>query len=135
MFEEGAISAPVDEVLDRLDFVDALAAVPELGLAREVLSASFRRPLYAHGELAGTAWSLVGPAKVPYEGLFEVDPRVDAAHRQTVQPGAGQPLEHERRVAHGEPVVAACDADGGGVVGEPVLRLDRVVVLGVPGGA
>ena len=53
MLEEGVISAPIDEVLDGLNFVDALAAVPELGPAYEVLAAGFCRPFHAHGELTG----------------------------------------------------------------------------------
>ena len=81
--------APTNEVLDGLDLVDALVAVLELGLACEVLTTGLRQPLYALGELAGTTGSLVGASEVAYEGLLEVDPHVDAAHRQTVQPGAG----------------------------------------------
>ena len=68
MLEEGAVSAPADEVLDRLDFMDALAAVPELGPACEVLATGLRRPLHAHGELARVVGSLVGPREVADEG-------------------------------------------------------------------
>ena len=60
MLEEGAVPTTAHEVLDGLDLMDAFAAIPKLGPAREVLAASFRQPLHAHGELNGTARTLVG---------------------------------------------------------------------------
>ena len=105
VLEEGAVSAPADEVLDGLDFVDALAAVPELGPACEVLAAGLRRSLHAHGELARAGGSLVGPREVADKRFLEIDPCVDAAHRQAVQPSASRSLEHERCIAHGETTI------------------------------
>ena len=81
MLEEGAVSAPTDEILDRLDFMDALAAVSELGPACEVLAAGRRRPLNAYGELAGVTGLSVRPRDVADKCFLEIDPCVDAALR------------------------------------------------------
>ena len=121
--QEGAIPATSREVLNGFDLVDALVVVLELGPTREVLTAGFSRPLHAHGELAGANGSLVCPREVADKGFLEVDPCVDAANWQTIQPRASRPLEHERCVAHGETTIGTGDANGRGVVGEPVFWL------------
>ena len=64
MLEEGAVSAPADEVLDRLDFMDALTAVPELVPVCKVRATGLRRPLHAHGELAARPGRLYVPVKL-----------------------------------------------------------------------
>ena len=40
------------------------------------------------------------------------------------------PLQHEGDVLHGDAPIAVGDADGCGVVDEPIFRLHRAVVLG-----
>ena len=85
----------------------------------------------AHKRKAGAAWgSLVRACEVADEGLGEVDPAVDAAGLQTVQPCLGRALEHEWNVLHGNPLVAVRYADGRGVIYQPVFRLHRAGVLG-----
>ena len=84
MLEEGALSAPGGEVLDSLHVVHALAGVPKLAPACEVVARPFIRALHAQGELARLGRSLVRAREVADEGLGEVDPAVDVARLQTV---------------------------------------------------
>lgn len=59
MLEEGAFSAPGSKVLDSLHLMHALAGVPELSPAREVVASGFVGALHAQGELARLGRSLV----------------------------------------------------------------------------
>ena len=93
MLEEGALSAPGGELLDSLHLVHALAGVPELAPAREVVACRLVGALYAQGKLARLGRSLVRACEVADEGLGEVNPAVDAAGLQTVQPCPGRALE------------------------------------------
>ena len=79
--------------------------------------AGFSRPLVRAGEIAD-------------ECFGEINPAVDDAGLQAVQPRPGRALEHERDVLHGNALVAVGDADSCGVVDEPVLRLHGAGVLG-----
>ena len=74
--------------------------------------------------------SLVRAREVADEGLGEVDPAIDAAWLQAVQPCPGRALEHERNVLHDNALVAVRDADGCRVVDQPVLRLHGAGVFG-----
>src|SRR3954464_3883736 len=130
MLEEGAFSAPGGEVFDGLHLVHALAGVSELGPPREVVARGLVGALNAQGELARFGRSLVRAGEVTDKGLGEVDPAVDAARLQAVQPCPGRALEHERNVLDGDALVAVCDVDGGGVVNQPILRLHGAGVLG-----
>src|SRR3954463_8014452 len=123
MLEEGAFSAPGGEVLDGLHLVHALARVSKLGPTREVIASRFVGALHAQGELARLGRSLVRAREVADKSLGEVDPAVDAAGLQAVQPCPGRALEHERDVLHGNTLVAVRYADGGGVVNQPIFRL------------
>ena len=95
VLEEGAFSAPGSKVLDSLHLVHALAGVPEFAPAREVVASRLVRALHAQGELARLGRSLVHAREVADKSLGEVDPAVDAAGLQTVQPRPGRALEHE----------------------------------------
>ena len=86
--------------------------------------------LYAQGELSGLGSPLVGAGEVADEDLGEINPAVDAAGLQAVQPCPGSALKHERDVFHGNAFVAVCYIDGRGVVDQPVLRLHGAGVLG-----
>src|SRR4051812_26180791 len=116
VLEEGAFSAPGGEVLDGLHLMHALAGVSELGPMREVVASRFVGALHTQGELARLGRSLVRVREVADESLGEVDPAVDAAGFQAVQPCPSRALEHERNVLDGDALVAACYVDGGGVV-------------------
>ena len=85
---------------------------------------------WTQGELARFGRSLVHASEVADEGFGEINPTVDVAGLQAVQPCPGYALEHERDVHHGNMLVAVCDADGYGVVDQPVLRLHGAGVLG-----
>ena len=74
--------------------------------------------------------SLVRACEVADEGLGEVDPAVDVAGLQTVQPCPGRALEHEWNILHGNTLVAVSYADDRGVVDQPVFRLHEAGVLG-----
>ena len=69
VLEEGAFSAPGGEVLDSLHLVHALARVPKLGPAREVVANGLVGALHAQGELARLGRSLVRAREVADEGL------------------------------------------------------------------
>ena len=70
------------------------------------------------------AWGLlVSAGEVADEDLSEINPAVDAAGLQAVEPRPGSALKHERDVLHGNALVAVCYTDGRGVVDQPVLRL------------
>ena len=86
--------------------------------------------MYAQGELARFGRPLIRAGEVANEGFREINPVVDVAGLQAVQPCPGRALEHERNVLHSNALVAVRDADGCGVVDQPVLRLHRAVVLG-----
>src|SRR4051812_33385131 len=108
VLEEGAFSAPGGDVLDGLG--------EELGPTREVAESGVVGALHAQGELERLGRSLVRTREVADESLGEVNPTVDAAGLQAVQPCPGRALEHERNVLDGDALVAACYVDGGGVV-------------------
>ena len=116
VLEEGAFSAPGSKVLDSLHLMHALAGVPKLGPAREVVVSRLVGALYAEGELARLGRPLVSAREVVDEGFGEVDPAVDAAGLQVVQPCPGRALEHEWNILHGNTLVAVCYVDGRGVV-------------------
>ena len=116
VLEEGAFSAPGSEVLDSLHLVHALAGVPKLGPAREVVASRLVGALHAQGELARLGRPLLRAREVADEGFGEVDPAVDAAGLQAVQPCPGRALEHEWNVLHGNSLVAVCYVDVRGVV-------------------
>ena len=66
---------------------------------------------------AGGAWRpLIRAGEVVNEGFSEINPAVDAAGLQAVQPCPGCALEHERNVLYGDTLVAVCYADSRGVV-------------------
>ena len=94
MLEEGALSAPDGEVLDRLHLVHALAGIAQLGPAREVVASRFARPLDAQGELPGLGRLLVRAGEVVDEDLSEINPAVNAAGLQAVEPRLGSALKH-----------------------------------------
>ena len=79
MLEEGAFSTPGCEVLDGLHLVHALAGVPELASAREVVASGLIGTLHAQGELTRLGRSLVRACEVADEGLGEVDLAIDVA--------------------------------------------------------
>ena len=130
VLEEGALSAPGSEVLDGLHLVHTLARVLQLGPAREVVASRLVGALDAQGELARLGRPLVRAGEVADECFSEVNPTVDAAGLQAVQPCPGRALEHERKVLHGNALVAVRDSNGGGVVDQLVLQLHRAGVLG-----
>ena len=74
--------------------------------------------------------SLVRAREVADEGFGEVDPAVDAAGLQAVQPCPGHALEHEWNVLYGNTLVAVRYVDGRGVVNQPVFPLHGADVLG-----
>ena len=82
------------EVLDSLHLVHALAGVPKLAPSREVVACRLVLALHAQGELSWLGRPLVRAGEVAYESFGEVDPTVDAAGLQTVQPCPGRALEH-----------------------------------------
>ena len=84
----------------------------------------------AQGELARLGRPLVRAGEVADESFGEIYPAVDAAGLQAVQPCPGGALEHEWNILHGNVLVAVCDADGCGVVDQPVLRLHGAGVFG-----
>ena len=86
MLEEGALSAPGGEVLDGLNLVHPLARVAELGPPREVVAGRLVGPLDAERELARLGRPLVGAGELADEGLGEINPVVDAAGLQAVEP-------------------------------------------------
>ena len=130
VLEEGALSAPSGEVLDGLHLVHALAGVPEFAPAREVVASRLTRALHAQGELAWLGRSLVRDGEVTDKSLGEVDPAVDAARLQTIQPRPGRALEHERDVSYGNTLVAVRYVDGCGVVDQPIFRLHGAGIFG-----
>ena len=134
MLEEGAFSAPNGEVHDSLHLVHALAGVPDLAPTREVVACRLVGALYAQGKLARLGRSLVRAREVMDEGLGEVDPSVDAAGLQTVQPCPGRAPEHEWNILHGNSLVAVHYVDGRGVVDQPVFRLHGAGVFGCVSG-
>jgi len=116
VLEEGAFFASGCEVLDGLHLVHAFAGVPELGPTREVIASRLVGALHAQGELARLGRTLVRAGEVADECFGEVDPAVDAAGLQAVQPCPGRALEHERNILYGDTLVAVCYADSHGVV-------------------
>ena len=63
------------------------------------------------------AWGvLVRADEVADESFGEVDPTVDTAGLQTIQPCPGRTLEHEQNVLHGNALVAVRYVDSRGVV-------------------
>ena len=74
--------------------------------------------------------TLVRACEVADECIGEVDPAVDAAGLQAVEPRPSSALKHERDVLHGNALVAVCYADGSGVVDQLVLRLHGAGVFG-----
>ena len=99
------------------------AGVAQLPPARQLVTGGLSRALDAHGELAGLGRPLVGAGEVADECFSEINPAVDAAGLQAVQPSSGRALEHERNVLHGNALVTVCDADGCRVVDRPFLQL------------
>ena len=73
---------------------------------------------------------LVRAREVADEGLGEVDPAVDAAGLQAVQPCPGRALEHEWNIPYGNSLVAVRYINGRGVINQRVLRLHGAGVLG-----
>ena len=130
MLEEGALSAPSSEVLDGLHLVHALARVAQLGPAREVVASRLVGALDAQGELARLGRPLIRVGEVADEGFGEVNPAIDAAGLQAVEPRPGRAVKHERDVLHGNALVAVRYADCQGVVDQPVLRLHGAGVFG-----
>ena len=116
VLEEGAFSAPGGEVLDGLHLVHALTGVAQLGPVREIVVSRFAGPLDAQGELSGLGRPLVGAGEVADEGLGEINPAVDAAGLQAIEPSSGCTLKHEWDVLHGNTLVAVRYADGHQVV-------------------
>ena len=114
--EEGALSAPGGELLDRLHLVHAFAGMAQLDPAREVVASRLRGPLDTQGELSGLGSLLVGAGEVADEDLGEINPAVDAAGLQAVEPRPGSALKHERAVLHGNSLVAVRYVDGRGVI-------------------
>ena len=123
MLEEGALSAPGGEVLNGLNLVHPLAGVAELGPPREVVAGRLVGPLDAEGELARLGRPLVGAGEVADEDFREVQPTVDAVGLEAVEPCARRALQHQGDVLHGDAPIAVGDADGCGVVDEPIFRL------------
>ena len=78
----------------------------------------------------GLGGPLVSAGEVADEDLSEINPAVDAAGLQAVEPRPGSALKHERDVFHGNALVAVCYVDGRVVVDQLVFRLRRPVVLG-----
>ena len=83
---------------------------------REVIVSRLVGALHAQGELTRLGRTLVRAGEVADERFGEVDPAVDAAGLQAVQPCPGRALEHERNVFNGNTLVAVCYVDGCGVV-------------------
>ena len=83
----------------------------------------------AQVELSGVGRPLVGAGEVADEGLSEINPSIDVAGLQAVEPCSGYALKHECDVLHGNTLVAVCDADGYRVVDQPILRLHRAGVF------
>ena len=86
--------------------------------------------MHAPGKLARLGRTLVRACEVADECIGEVDPAIVVAGLQAVQPCPGRALEHERNILHGNALVAVRDADGRGVVDQPVIRLHGAGVLG-----
>ena len=78
----------------------------------------------------GLGSPLVGAGEVADEYFSEINPVVDAAGLQAVEPRPSNALKHERDILHGNALVAVRYADGCGVVDQPVLRLHGAGVLG-----
>ena len=83
---------------------------------REVVASRLVGTLHAQGELTRLGRTLVRAGEVADECFGEVDPAVDAAGHQVVQPCPGRALEHERNVFYGDTLVAVRYADSRGVV-------------------
>src|SRR5215212_3623461 len=99
--QHGVGPAAGHEEADCLDLVYALAGVAHFAPARQVYTVRLVRALLAHLELLGATRPAVGAGEVADEGLLEVEPAVDAAGWQVVEPCAGGAKQHEGGVAHG----------------------------------
>ena len=86
--------------------------VAELGPAREVVTSRLVGAFDTRGELARLGRPLVRVGEVADDGFSKINPAVDAAGLQAVQPCSGRALEHERNVLYGNALVAIGDADG-----------------------
>ena len=127
--EQAVLQKSLGEESDGRVLDDSFTGVAQLGLPGQVVSGRLVRGLHTALQLARATRVLVSGGEVADELPFEVHPAVHAALGQAVQPSSRCALEHEGRVAHRQPQVAACNVDGGRVVDQPIFWLRCAVIL------
>jgi hypothetical protein len=79
--------------------------------------------LLAEGQLSWAGWSLVGSREILDERFLEIMLGVDLQSRQAVEPCPSRSCQHERRVVHHCPLVAARNVDRANLAEKGSLRM------------
>ena len=126
--EHGAVSAPLGKPRYGLRLHNSFTGIANCTPPGQVIPVSFIIPLLAHRKLLRTIRSLVCAGEVANKCFFKVQPAINTALSQVVQPNPGWPLQHLRDVPHRPSAVSSRDMHCRHIICQPVLRLSTTVI-------